>query len=301
MTIKKLLIGILIAGILYPALVHADEKIRIVTTTSTFGSIAEAVAGPHAEIFAIAPPRQNIHFITPNPKDVLKTRKADVFIHGGLDLEIWRQPLLNAAGRKELLSGERSIDVSTGITLLDIPEHLSRLSGDIHAHGNPHYWIDPVNAKAIANNIAAGLAELYPQFADEFRSNAVQFNQALDEKITGWESRLSPFKKTPVVTYHHTFPYLLGRFEFKTVGFLEPKPGIPPTPRHIKETIEMMKERNVKILIKEIFHENRTPKKVSGKTGAAIVTLATETGEIKGDYAELIEHNVTQLEKALKK
>jgi hypothetical protein len=130
-----------------------------------------------ADIYFVSSPKRDIHFFSPTPKDVLKVKKADVFIHGGLDLEMWRGPLLDAAGKREFINGERTIDVSQGIALLEIPTSLSRVQGDIHAFGNTHYWLDPRNGKIIANNIAEGLARIDPEEADFFKKNARDFNR----------------------------------------------------------------------------------------------------------------------------
>src|SRR3990167_8964483 len=139
----------------------AADKIRIVTTTSTIADLTRQVVGEKADIHYVAPPRQNIHFISPTPKDMLKVKKADVFIHGGLDLEAWRDPLLQAAGNMAFLgNGKAAIDASRGIQLLEIPQSLSRIEGDIHIYGNPHYWTDPENALIMADNIVSGLSAL---------------------------------------------------------------------------------------------------------------------------------------------
>jgi zinc/manganese transport system substrate-binding protein len=282
---------------------YAAEKIKIVATTSTFASLAGEITGEAAEIYYVASPNQNIHFITPTPKDVLKTKRADVFIHGGLDLEVWRAPLLNAVGKKDFLTGERSIDASEGVSLLEVPEHdhvLSRLDGDVHVYGNPHYWPAPENAKAIASGIAAKLSELYPEHKNEFLARAEDFKSRMDTKIKDWKTRMAPFKGTKIVTYHNSWVYFLDAFGLETLIHLEPKPGIPPTPKHLKHVIEKMKEHRVKVIVREVYEENRTPKKAAQETGAMVVTLPIEVGQIKGGYADLIENNIAELEKALK-
>ncbi len=278
----------------------ASNKIKIVTTTSTFASIVKDIAGDKVEVYSIASSNRDIHFISPTPKDVLKVKKADIFIHGGLDLEAWRIPLLDAVGRTDLMApvGEKQIDVSKGISLLEVPTSLSRAQGDQHAFGNPHYWIDPKNGKIIAGNIAEGLARIYPGDADFFRKNAEAFEKKVDEKMKNWESQVAPYKGSPVVIYHNTWPYFMERFGFVIVGYLEPKPGIPPTAKHLQELAKIMKEKNVKVIVKEIFQENRAPKKLAGETGAVIAILDTEVGQVKGDYFSLIDYNIQKLVEA---
>lgn len=296
-----LLLITLLAMPVSPGGAQAEGKIKIAATTSTIASLTASIAGEKAEIYTIASPSQNVHFISPTPKDVLKTRKADVFIHGGLDLEIWRGPLLNAAGKKEFISGERTVDVSAGIELLEAPGTLSRIHGDVHAHGNPHYSVDPEAAKQMTQNIADGLSSLYPGEKGFFQKNAADLKMRLTEKITEWQKRLAPFSGAPVVSYHNSWVYFLKRFHLKPFDNLEPNPGIPPTPRHIKELIERMKADSVKVIVRQSFNESGTPGKVAKAAGAKSILLSSEPGEIKGDYIELIEHNVAALENVLKK
>ncbi len=278
---------------------RADKKIKIVTTTSTFASIAKEIAGDKVEIYFIASPKRDIHFISPTPKDVMKLKSADVFIHAGLDLEAWRGPLLDVVGRTELMwpSGEKQIDASKGITLLEIPTSLSRAEGDIHLYGNPHYWMDPANGKIVAHNIAEGLARLYPEDGDFFQKNDEAFGKKIDEKMKEWERIASPHKDEPIVTYHKNWSYFAERFGFVVVGQLEPKPGIPPTPKHMAELIHLMKEKGVKVILKESYQESRTPAKIAKETGAKVLLLAQSVEETKeaSDYISMIDYNIREL------
>jgi ABC-type Zn uptake system ZnuABC Zn-binding protein ZnuA len=279
----------------------AVDKLNVVATTTALANIANEVARDKIHAYAIASPKQNIHHYAPTPKDVLKVKKADVLIHEGLDLEAWREPLLAAAGNMRFLGeGQYSIDVSQGVPLLEVPTSLSRAEGDIHAFGNPHYISDPENAKIIATNIAEGLANLEPENADFFIKNAEAFNQKLDEKIKNWKERLAPFKGAPIVVYHRSWSYFAKEFDLVIVGEIEPKPGIPPTAKHLAEVLQIIREKKVKVIIKEPFEETRTPKKIADETGAQVVTLSQSVGEPKEakDYISLMEQNIMSLEAA---
>lgn len=298
----KLLILFFALVLFRPAEIFAAEKIKIVTTSSTLASIVREIAQDKADIHHVASPKRDIHFIEPTPVDVLKIKKADAFVHNGLDLEIWRNPLLDAAGNPKFLGEARaSIDASKKIPLLEIPASLSRAEGDIHQFGNPHFWMDPENVKIMAGNIADGLSKLYPEDKDFFMKNARAFDEKIDEKMKEWNGRARPFQGVHVVTYHRNWPYFLARFGFVSVGELEPKPGIPPTAQHLAGLMSMMKEKNARVVIKESFHEGRTPEKVAKETGARVVTLDQEVGESKGvsDYAALIDHNLALIERVL--
>ncbi|OGW79998.1 MAG: hypothetical protein A2Z83_09320 [Omnitrophica bacterium GWA2_52_8] len=289
-------------GLIGSGNVQAEGKIKIVATTTVIGSIAGEIAGTEAEIYSIAKPKRDPHFYSPTPRDVLKAKKADVLIHGGLDLETWRGPLLDAVGKPELMwpNGKRQIDVSAGIELLEIPPSLSRAEGDIHAYGNPHYWIDPENGKRVARNIAEGLARLYPEEADFFLKNAGIFEAKMDIKIKKWTALLAPYAGKKIISYHKSMIYFLRRFGLVSAGEIEPKPGIPPTARHLATLKKIMKEDQIKVILKETFHENSTPKKVANDTGALIVIFAQAVGEVPeaGDYRSMMDYDVRAVEAA---
>lgn len=303
MFIKKTSIALALIFLpLFSGSLFGAEKLNVVATTTTLASIAGEVAQEKIRLQAIASPKQNIHHYAPTPKDVLRVKRADVFIHEGLDLEAWRQPLLDAAGNPRFLGeGKYSIDVSRGIPLLEIPTTLSRAEGDIHAFGNPHYIGDPGNARIIALNIAEGLANVDPENAAFYRKNAASFNERLDKKIKDWEARMAAFQGAPVVTYHRSWSYFVKRFGLDVIGEVEPKPGIPPTAKHLAALIQQIKDKSAKVIIKEYFEENRTPKKIAEETGIWVVNLSQAVGipQNAKDYFSLMEQNISLLEEAL--
>lgn len=276
----------------------ASERLRIAATTPSIASLAAEVAGRDADVYSVAAANRNLHFITPTPKDVLKVKKADVFIHGGLDLEVWRGPLLDAVGRQDFISGARAIDVSRSIALVDVPEDVSRAHGDIHLHGNPHYWTDPANAKVMIDTMAEGLSVFYPEKAPEFRRNADLYKTRLDAKMSEWQNRMAPFRGRAVIAYHDSWPYFLGRFGLSSAGFLEPKPGIPPTPRHFEELVQLMRKENIRVIIRETYHEKKTPEKLARETGAVVAVLQQDRSFDEGGYEASVERNVAALEAA---
>jgi len=302
---KTLILSLVVSSfaLLFCHVLFAADKLNVVATTTTLANIASEIGQDKIRVTSIASPKQNIHHYAPTPKDVLKVKRADVLIHEGLDLEAWREPLLAAAGNMRFLGeGKDSIDVSCGVALLEIPTSLSRSEGDIHAFGNPHYIGDPENAKIIVSNIAEGLAKVEPENADFFRGNAKAFNTKLDVKIKDWEARMAGFQGAPVVTYHRSWSYFVKRFNLSVIGEVEPKPGIPPTAKHLAGLIQQIKDKRAKVVIKEPFEETRTPKKIADETGAQVVTLSQSVGEPKEskDYIALMEQNISLLETALK-
>ena len=286
---------------------HAGQtkEIRIVTTTTTLAAMTQELThGIPVEIHSVASGKRDIHFISPTPKDVLKIKKAEVFIHLGLDLEAWRNPLLNAAGNTDFLGeGKRAIDVSAGIGLLEIPTDVSRAGGDIHLFGNPHYWLDPEAGLKIAENIVQGLITLYPESRALLEANLQDFQNSLKSKIEGWQKRMLPFKGTKVLTYHRSWSYFAERFGLTIRGELEPKAGIPPTAKHIAYLIGLVRAENIPVILKESYYENRTPQKISKEASAAILTFVQAVDELKGiaTYADIFEHNISEFETAMLK
>lgn len=286
-----------------PGDLAARDRIAVVATTTTIASLVREVTGDTVDIYAVASPRRDLHFYAPTPKDVLKVKRADVLIHGGLDLELWREPLLVAAGNPRFLgSGEGSIDVSEGIQLLERPAEFSRKEGDIHQYGNPHYWVDPMNGKIMAQNVARRLGALYPELRTSMDRNLKAFEDRLNREVAVWSARMSRFKGSRVITYHRSWPYFAQRFGLEVVGELEPKPGIPPSPRHVNNLIGKMRELGVKVILQESYYERSTAKRIAKQTGVLIVSMVQAVGEMGGigDYFAIFEHNTAELERALK-
>lgn len=301
--LKIIFIGLFTASLfLHPENSWAQDKIRIVATTSVFADITKNIVGDFGDIYYVASPKRDIHFISPTPKDVLKVKKADVLIHAGLDLEAWRNPLLDAAGDAKFLGeGQAAIDCSKGIELLEVPSSVSRAEGDIHLFGNPHYWVSPENAAIIAGNIANRFSELYPEKTDRFKTNADAFKAKLEEKAKGWKTEMSPYRGQTIITYHRNWTYFAKYFGLSIADQIEPKPGIPPTAKHISMLIQKIKEQKIRVIIRESYQEDRTPAKLARETGAKVVTLTQSVGEFKeaGDYFSMIDYDVKKITEAL--
>lgn len=281
---------------------QCGEKIRAVATTTTLASIAQAIGGEDVEVYAVASPKQDIHFYAPTPKDVLKVKKARLFIHGGLDLESWRGPLLDAAGNPLFLGAEKGmVDASKGIVFLEMSGSLSRASGDIHVFGNPHYWLDPLNGKVIASNITDGLSRVKPESAGLFQENLEVFLKRIDRKNAEWAASLAPYRGTAILAYHRSLPYFASRFGLEIAGELEPKPGIPPTARHLNELARVIKNKSVRAIVKEFYYENHMPDQLARAAGIPVVGFVQAVGEKKeaADYFSLFDYNVRVLEQVL--
>lgn len=285
------------------AVTFGQAQLKIVTTIPDLKNIAEFIGGDRVEAFSIATGYQNPHFVDPKPSYILKLSKADLFITVGLDLETgWVPALLNSARNAKIQKGgEGYVDASVNIPLLQVPSSVNRGEGDIHIYGNPHYWLDPANGKIIAQNIAATLSRLDPEHQNLFKTNLKKFNETIDGKMKEWETKLSKYKNTKVIAYHNEWPYFEQRFGLKIVDFLEPKPGIPPTPTQLAKIIGIMKREQIKIIINSPYFKAESADLVARNAGGKVVTLATSVGataEIKS-YFDLFDYNVARILEAL--
>ena len=293
-----ILLGLLLAASPCLATVH------VVTSLQDFASITDAVGGKRVETFALARGYQDPHFVEPKPSFVLKLAKADLLVVAGLELEVgYLPPLIDQSRNEKIRPGAVGyLDASTGCDILEKPTGtVTRAMGDVHPFGNPHYWLDPDNGRVIARAIAAKLSELDPSGAAEYKSNLAAFEVKLAEGEKRWDAALGPYAGTALVTYHNSWPNFLKRFKLTAAGYIEPKPGIPPSPAHTVELINMMIEKKIPVILMEPYFDQKTPKSVSEKTGAILVTFIPSVGgvpEIK-DYFGLFDYDVKLLADAL--
>ncbi|HSF20161.1 MAG TPA: metal ABC transporter substrate-binding protein [Vicinamibacteria bacterium] len=275
----------------------AADVLQVVATLPDLADIARQVGQERAEVSSIAVGFQDPHYVDPKPSFVVKLNRADVFIQVGLDLEIgWVPPLLNQARNPRVIRGGPGwIDASEGVEILERPtREMSRAEGDIHIYGNPHYWMDPLNGKIIAAHIARVFSSLRPEWASEFEHNRDVFARRIDEANERWQARMAPHHGTPVVAYHNSWPYFERRFGIEIAGFVEPRPGIPPTPNDLLRVINLMKSKNIKMVLHSIYYDDKPARFVAQKVGAEVVTLATSVGGGEGveDYIKLFDYNV---------
>jgi zinc/manganese transport system substrate-binding protein len=281
----------------------AAAAVRVVTTTTDLAAIAREVGGDRVVVTAIAAGFQDPHFVDAKPSYLLQLQRADLFAQVGLELEIgWAPTLVGNARNPRILPGSPGfVDASAGISPLQVAAAADRGAGDIHPYGNPHYWLDPENGKQIAANLATGLERVDPAGAADYRRRRDEFVARLDRAIAGWRERAAPLAGLPVVAYHNSWPYFERRFGFRVVGFVEPKPGIPPSGKYVAELAEEMKRQGVRLILMSTFYDQKTAKLVAGLSGAKVVTLANSVegfSEVKS-YFNLFETNLARLLAAL--
>src|SRR3954465_1323733 len=233
------------------AALTTEAKLNVVATLPDFGALAREIGGDNVEVTVLAKPTEDPHFVDARPSFVVALRNADVLIDGGAELEIgWLPPLLqNARNAKVEVGKPGRVQASQGIKLMGAPQQLTRAAGDVHALGNPHFAVDPIIAKTVAQHIAQAFSALDPPNAAAYDANYKKFESTINAKLQEWGTAILPFKGQHVVAYHDSWPYFAHRFGINIDTFLEPKPGIPPSPSHLAEVIEKMKAQKIKAII----------------------------------------------------
>ncbi len=282
----------------------AQAKLNVVASTPDLAALAQEIGGPDVEVTALARPSEDAHFIDAKPSFIVRLNKADALLQGGAELENGWLPALVAGTRNPRIAPGAPGDVRCrgGVNMLEVPASLDRAKGDIHAAGNPHYLVDPENARIVAHNIAEAFARLDTGSAHKYRANETRFTAQLEEKLAHWRAKLAPFKGAKVVAYHNSWPYFARRFELEMNLFLEPKPGIPPSPAHLAGVISKMKEQKVRAILHDPFLDRKTADTVAKATGATVVPVTQFPGGQKGTeggYLQMMDYLVNSLAAAL--
>lgn len=295
--------GIAALGIaLAPA--PATAQLEVVTSTTDLYDIAKAVGGSRISATHISEGYQDPHFVEAKPSYVLRLRDADVFAFVGLDLEIgWMSLLVEGSRNAKITRGSPGyLDVSQVIPVLDVATgRVDRSQGDVHPRGNPHYWLDPDNAKRIAELFQRTFTVLDREGADTYARNTAAFSARLDAAAKEWAPLLAQIRGKPVVAWHTSWRYLAQYTGMDIVGFVEPKPGVPPSAQHLAGLVQTMRRTGAKVIIMEPFYDRRVADRIAGLTGATVLVLPPSVGGIKGvdSYIELMRHNLTTLARAL--
>ncbi len=297
----KLHLSLLVAALCGASTLHA--KLNVVATLPDYGAVAAEIGGDKVEVTVMAKPTEDPHFVDARPSFVVKLKNADVLIEGGAELEIgWLPPLLQGARNAKIVNGAPGrVIVSAGLHLMNVPTNVTRAAGDVHALGNPHFMIDPIIAKVVAQNIANAYARVDAANAEMYQANYKKFETTINAKLQEWGKAMLPFKGQSVVAYHDSWVYFAHRFGLSIEIFLEPKPGIPPSPSHLAEVIGKMKEQKVKAIIVEPHHNRKIAEKVASSTGAKIVDAAQFPGALPNTetYVALMDVLVARMAAAL--
>ena len=318
------------------------DKVKVVTSLTTYAAIAREIVGDHGVVSSIATGDENPHYVQPKPSFVPALGEADLFVTTGLDLELWVPALLDKANNPKVTEGGPGyVAAYAGMDLLDVPTSFSRAQGDIHVYGNPHIWTSPLNAVQIARNILTGLKRVSPDNAAYFsgrekdfedRMYAALFGEELVKllggptladldrqgklfdflkakqyqgaplmtRLGGWLKEAMPFRGKSVACYHKEWDYFSREYGLPCVDYIEPKPGIPPTPGHVLEVINEMRAQHIEVLLSTNYYDRGQVMEVAQKTGAKAVIVPSNTGGAAGvnTYFDLMNLWLTELDRA---
>ena len=290
-------------GVLFLPSMAEAKKLNVITATTDLAALAQEVGGDKIQAESIAKGYQDPHFVEAKPSFLLKLRQADLLIVVGLQLEIgWLPPLINQSGNARIQVGAAGyLDASQFAEILDIPTgQVTRAMGDVHPLGNPHYWLDPDNGRRIARGIAAKLGELDPSNNAYYQERFQDFDKRLTAAEQKWDAEMKQYRGRKVVTYHNSFPNFAKHFGLNVIGYVEPRPGIPPTPSHTIELIGLMKRENCKVILVEPYFDLKTPQSIARDTGAQVVQYLPSVGGEKEvtNYFQLFDYDIGLLTKA---
>jgi len=323
-----------------PAPAECEAKLNVLTTHTVLKSIAEEVGGEHVSVSSLATGREDPHAMQAKPSYMAAARRADLFIKIGMELEIgYEQLLIDGSRNYGIRLGQPGhLDTSLNIHRREVPTtRVDRSMGDVHPLGNPHYWMDPYNARIVALSIARKLAQLDPANASSYEANCQSFQKRLDTamfgeglidlvggsklwslamdgrldshlrekgleaRIGGWYGQSGPLRGAELITYHRSWGYFANRFGLNVIEELEPKPGIPPSPGHMRHVIEIARQRRIKLILMEPYYSHKPAEFVCEKSGARLVEAANAIGGQPGvdDYFSLIENVIRRLIEAI--
>jgi ABC-type Zn uptake system ZnuABC Zn-binding protein ZnuA len=283
----------------------AAAALTVVTTTSDLASIAAEIGGDKITVTALAKGYQDPHFVEAKPSFVLLLNKAQLLIAIGRELEIaWLPPLVTQSRNPRIQPGaDGFLDASQQVRILDTPTGaVTRAMGDVHPQGNPHYWLDPDNGIRIGRSIQAKLSQLDAANAALYKQRADDFERRLTAAVQRWKAQLAPYKGLSVITYHRSWSNFADAFGLNVIGYVEPKPGIPPTPQHTLDVINAMKAQNVKIILVEPYFDSKTPNSIAASTGGTVLVMPPSVGGVPAasDYFKLFDYDINLLMTAIK-
>ena len=303
---KSNLCSILLALLVAAPAVSARASLDVATTTEDLAALVREVGGDRVSVEAIARGYQDPHFVEAKPSFILRLHNADLLVVVGRELEAaWLPPLITQSRNAKIHPGAAGyLDASLTAEIVDMPTgQITRAMGDVHPQGNPHYWLSPANGRRMAKAIQDKLTSLQPADAAYFAQRFADFDRRLAEAEKRWKAAMAPYNGLEIVTYHRSWTNFANEFGLKVVGYVEPKPGIPPSPAHTLSLIQEMKRQGIKIILVEPYFDLKTPNAIARDTGATVVVMPPSVGGVKeaADYISLFDHNITLLVSAIKK
>ena len=302
---RLLSIAVLLSGALAAGTLPAAAEINVVTSTEDLASLAREVGGDKIRVEALARGYQDPHFVEAKPSLVFKLNRADLLVVVGRDLEIgWLPPLITQSRNAKIQPGGAGyLDASLTATILELPTgQITRAMGDVHPLGNPHYWLDPENGRKIARAMQAKFSQMDGGNAAYYSQRLADFDKRLTAAQQRWTAAMAPYRGLKVVTYHRSWANFTSAFGLDVIGYVEPKPGIPPTPQHTLDVIQAIRAQNVKIIMVEPYFDLKTPNSIASASGAKVVVIPPSVGGVPAatNYITLFDTAVNTLLAAIK-
>jgi zinc/manganese transport system substrate-binding protein len=277
---------VLLGAALAPA--RAAAEVRVATTTTDLGWMVRVIGGDRVQVDTLCQGNQDPHFLQARPSYMVTLSRADLLVAVGLELEVgWLPALIQGARNPDINPGHPGyLEAASAIRPIDVPAGgVDRSRGDIHPFGNPHFWLDPLNVKLAARAIADRLAQLDPEGATAYRTNLAALNGRIDRRMRRWTAALAPYRGRKIASYHATFNYFTRRFGLQQVGYVEDRPGIPPSPGHLVELIRAMRTNGARVLLHENLYDPATSNVVGQRAGAQVLVLPVSIGGARGIYS----------------
>lgn len=296
----KNLLKIFIILFLFPFALFS--KVKIVTTLTVLKYIAEQVGGDKVIVEALIPGDLDPHFADARPDYILKLNQADILVYIGMDLEIgWLPKLIEQSRNPKIYLGKPgNCDVSKGVYVLEKPtKQVDRSMGDIHIYGNPHYWLDPLNAVIIARNIKESLQKLDLENSNYYETQFLNFSNRIKNFTLQKIKEYQKLRDLKISVYHREFVYFVNRFGLKEIVSLEEKPGVPPSASYLKQVIDIINRENVKLIFIAPYNNHKYAKFVEERTKAKVIILPTNLTDRIDSYEKLIQTILESIEKAL--
>lgn len=274
-----------------------QAKINVVASITDLADITSQIGGKHVNTMSIARGPQDPHYVEVLPSYMFKVKRADMYLMVGMELDQWAKQIIDGSRNADL----RIVDCSHDISALEIPtQKVDASMGDIHSLGNPHYWLDPRNGKSIARTIATHLKEMDPEHSSEYDANLTTFIASLDNLEAEWAKKFADLRGKKLIYYHNTWPYFNEYFGLEVADFVEPNPGIMPTPNHLDHLIHLIQEQKIEVIAMEPYFSDKAPKFIKTKTGITVVGLAQSVDARKGteSYQKMLAYNLEALQKA---
>ena len=277
----------------------AHAQLKIVTTAPDYADIAKQIGRDKVSVHSVMKGPENVHNVMAKPTEMVFLNQADLFVHSGLDTEPWRDNLMKGARNPRILNNQPgNVDMSNGVELKEVPTgKIDRSQGDVHAYGNPHYTLNPQIAQRMAATLVKAMIAADPKNADFYKQNAIAFVNNMADLSREIKQTFAPYAGLKVVTFHKAWEYFADAVPIEIVGTIEPHPAITPSPAQVKQTIDLMKQQGVKVVICETYDDSKLAQYVADQTGAKMVVLPDHVNGVPeaSSYQELFRYDVRKL------